>query len=90
MWWSLSFITHAYLPERKKGTGSVMTYVVLIAAFVVRSGVFKVIFYYFIIAKQFINSVLPPNFLIWGEGGAGLKWENRHRVSNSVGESPLL
>jgi len=90
MWWSLSFITHAYPPERKKETGSVMTYVVLIVASIVRSGIFKVIYYYFIIAKQFINSILPPNFLIWGEGGsAGLKWENRHRVLNSVGESPL-
>ena len=36
---SLSFITHAYPPERKKGTGSVMTYAVLIVASVVRSGV---------------------------------------------------
>ena len=80
----------AYPPGRKKETGSVMTYVVLIAASVVRSSIFKVIYYYFIIAKQFINSILPPNCLIWGEGGsAGLKWENRHRVLNSVGESPL-
>ena len=91
MWWSLSFITHAYPPERKKETGSVMTYVVLIAASIVRSSIFKVIYYYFIIAKQFINSILPPNFLIWGEGGSvGLKWENWHRVLNSVGESPLV
>ena len=43
--WSLSFIVHASPLAQKKAIGSVITYVVLIAAFAARGAVFKAISY---------------------------------------------